>query len=118
MRIYMLVLVMCVCHFICHFNSSSTSIRIIYIIHCVITLLCTFMLYTCDRSTPDLNKDDELMNASMFESHLLSHISVDVFKIPMQHIYAGNRQICITKWRINDICRHVWIWHSYHLWII
>ena len=30
------------------------------ITHCVITLLCTLMLYICDRSTPDLTKDDEL----------------------------------------------------------
>ena len=31
------------------------------IAHCAIILLCTLMLYTCDRSTPDLNKDDELL---------------------------------------------------------
>ena len=46
--------------FIWHFNPSSIFLYIIYIAHCAIILLCTLMLYICDRSTPDLNKDDEL----------------------------------------------------------
>ena len=46
--------------FIWHFNPSSIFLYIIYIAHCASILLCTLMLYICDRSTPDLNKDDEL----------------------------------------------------------
>ena len=46
--------------FIWHFNPSSIFLYIIYIAHCAIILLCTLMLYICDRSTPDFNKDDEL----------------------------------------------------------
>ena len=46
--------------FIWHFNPSSVFLYIIYIAHCAIILLCTLMLYICDRSTPDLNKDDKL----------------------------------------------------------
>ena len=42
------------------FNPSSVFLYTIYITHCVITLLCTLMLYICDRSTPDLDEDDEL----------------------------------------------------------
>ena len=45
--------------FICHFNPSSVFLCIIYITHCAITLLCNLMLYICDKSTPDLNEDDE-----------------------------------------------------------
>ena len=41
--------------FICHFSPSSVFLYIIYITHCVITLLCTLMLHICDRSYPDLN---------------------------------------------------------------
>ena len=50
-----------VCRFIWHFNPSSVFLYIIYKAHCAIILLCTLMLYICDRSTPDLNKDDELI---------------------------------------------------------
>ena len=46
--------------FIWHFNPSSVFLYIIYIANCAIILLRTLMLYICDRSTPDLNKDDEL----------------------------------------------------------
>ena len=51
--------------FIWHFNPSSIFLYIIYIAHCAIILLCTLMLYICDRSTPDLNKDDELWSFSV-----------------------------------------------------
>ena len=59
--------------FIWHFNPSSIFLYIIYIAHCAIILLCTLMLYICDRSTPDLNKDDELMNFNLtFEAETKS----------------------------------------------
>ena len=54
--------------FIWHFNPSSIFLYIIYIAHCAIILLCTLMLYICDRSTPDLNKDDELNKLTIIVS--------------------------------------------------
>ena len=45
--------------FVWHFKPSSVFLYIIYIAHCAIILLCTLMLYICDRLTPDLNKDDD-----------------------------------------------------------
>ena len=61
--------------FIWHFNPSSIFLYIIYIAHCAIILLCTLMLYICDRSTPDLNIDDELyLVSSFFLRNILCYI--------------------------------------------
>ena len=39
-------------------NKKTPAFPRMYMHICI--LLCTLMLYICDRSTPDLNKDDEL----------------------------------------------------------
>ena len=88
--------------FIWHFNPSSVFLYIIYIAHCAIILLCTLMLYICDRSTPDLNKDDELSNE--FES-ITTRLNIGNFMDQCGQWFgkSGRR----TPWRIT---RRTWAW--------
>ena len=96
--------------FIWHFNPSSVFLYIIYIAHCAIIFLCTLMLCICDRSTPDLNKDDEL---KYNHNNLSTYIEMPWYL----HVNDRATYVCVSKlsnhwfrsWLAPDRCQAI-IW--------
>ena len=75
---------------------------IIYIIHCVITLLYTLMLYICDKSIPIVNKDDELKKLLSWFLSLFCKVFRKGIGIKQRNIYL------IKDSYLNTIHRNVW----------